>query len=156
MTEIQATPNTLRILREFMLDPARELSGHDIWNRTKIWAGYSYQIIWRLEKAGWLTSRWEELDPASEPRPRRRFYRLTAEGIAGAGAALEAEAPPRWFEWWRPAFAALALFMVLFAATVVVSQPSDAASWLKAIADCAIIYGCAYVIVEITTGQWRI
>jgi DNA-binding PadR family transcriptional regulator len=43
--------------------------------------GTLYKTLDRMEKAGWLRSRWE--DPAiaeAESRPRRRFYELTPEG----------------------------------------------------------------------------
>jgi DNA-binding PadR family transcriptional regulator len=38
-----------------------------------------YSAIDRLETAGWITGRWEQLAPG-ETRPRRRLYELTAEG----------------------------------------------------------------------------
>jgi PadR family transcriptional regulator PadR len=37
---------------------------------------------------GWLSSRWEDIDPQVEGRPPRRYYRLTAEGALAARAAL--------------------------------------------------------------------
>jgi DNA-binding MarR family transcriptional regulator len=45
--------------------------------------GTLYKALDRLEKAGFLTSRWEDpLVAAQENRPRRRFYSLTAAGEA--------------------------------------------------------------------------
>jgi DNA-binding PadR family transcriptional regulator len=38
----------------------------------------------RLERAGWVRSRWEDVDPVIEGRPNRRYYRLTAEGVVQA------------------------------------------------------------------------
>ena len=55
--------------------------------------GTLYRALARLEKQGHLDSRWE--DPAlaaDENRPRRKFYRLTATGVAAAKTAL-ADAP---------------------------------------------------------------
>jgi len=52
--------------------------------------GTLYKALTRLEREGYLASRWE--DPqvaAAEARPRRRFYRLTGEG---EGALAEARA----------------------------------------------------------------
>lgn len=86
---IRLTQTTLRVLDAFMSDVARELSGADIWDMTKIGAGSRYPILARLEDAGWLTSRWEELDPTEAGRPRRRYYRLTMKGQAWARSALE-------------------------------------------------------------------
>ena len=51
-------------------------------------AGTVYPILERLERAGWVTSAWEESD--DRPGPRRRFYRLTAEGEPAAAAAVAA------------------------------------------------------------------
>jgi len=55
--------------------------------------GTLYKALTRLERQGYLASRWE--DPhvaAAEGRPRRRFYRLTLEG---EGALSEARAAVR-------------------------------------------------------------
>jgi DNA-binding PadR family transcriptional regulator len=35
-----------------------------------------------------LASRWEDVDPQAEGRPARRYYRLSAEGVQAARAAL--------------------------------------------------------------------
>jgi DNA-binding PadR family transcriptional regulator len=54
--------------------------------------GTLYKALDRLERAGHLSSRWE--DPqlaADEGRPRRRFYRLTLSGEAAHAEALAAE-----------------------------------------------------------------
>jgi len=49
--------------------------------------GTLYKALGRMEKAGWLTSEWEDPDrAAAEGRPRRRLYSITAGGrIALAG-----------------------------------------------------------------------
>jgi PadR family transcriptional regulator len=33
-----------------------------------------HPILARLERAGWLSSRWEAVNPHREGRPRRRYY----------------------------------------------------------------------------------
>ena len=38
---------------------------------------------------GWLASRWEDIDPTQEGRPRRRLYRLTGEGEIAARRILD-------------------------------------------------------------------
>jgi hypothetical protein len=57
-------------------------------------------ILARLETVGWLTSRWEDIDPRAEGRPTRRYYQLTPNGIELARAALaraySATARPAW------------------------------------------------------------
>ena len=87
--DIRLTQTTLRILQTFMADVSKELAGSDIWKATKIGAGSRYPILVRLEGAGWLTSRWEELDPSEAGRPRKRLYRLTVNGQAWARSALQ-------------------------------------------------------------------
>ena len=43
--------------------------------------GTLYRALGRLQKRGFLESRWEELLPTDENRPRRRYYRLVGEKI---------------------------------------------------------------------------
>jgi PadR family transcriptional regulator len=52
--------------------------------------GTLYKALDRLERAGYLESRWEDpMVAAGEGRPRRRFYRVT---LAGEGAYAEVAA----------------------------------------------------------------
>ena len=75
---------TLRVLEAFLEDPTDELSGADVYKRSGIASGTLYPILLRLESAGWFVSRWEDVDPTSAGRPRRRLYRLTRNGLARA------------------------------------------------------------------------
>jgi DNA-binding PadR family transcriptional regulator len=55
------------------VDTARRLTAH----------GTLYKALGRMEKAGFLESRWEDPNiAADEGRPRRRLYRVTADGRA--------------------------------------------------------------------------
>ena len=66
------------------LTEARRLTGH----------GTLYRALDRMEQAGVLESRLEDADDAAtERRPRRRLYRVTAAGEAVA--ANESQATPR-------------------------------------------------------------
>jgi PadR family transcriptional regulator PadR len=60
--------------------------------------GTLYKALDRLERAGYLESRWEDPVYAAEAsRPRRRLYRVTAAGeaiVAAAHAAETADAAP--------------------------------------------------------------
>ncbi len=49
-------------------------------------AGTVYPLLDRLERLGWVTSRWE--DNASRSGPRRRFYEFTGEGAIAATRAI--------------------------------------------------------------------
>lgn len=75
---------TLRVLEAFLENPTDELSGADVQKRGKLPSGTLYPILLRLETAGWFVSRWEEVDPSSVGRPRRRLYRLTSSGLRRA------------------------------------------------------------------------
>lgn len=43
--------------------------------------GTLYRALERLEDKGFLASRWEEVVPAEENRPRRKYYRLAGKAI---------------------------------------------------------------------------
>ncbi len=77
---------TLRVLLDG--DPGREMYGLEICKASKLPSGTVHPILARLESAGWLVSTWETLDRHEAGRPPRRYYRLTDEGRAAAGAAL--------------------------------------------------------------------
>jgi DNA-binding PadR family transcriptional regulator len=73
-------------------DGARGLTAH----------GTLYKALDRMERGGFLQSRWEDPDVAAEQgRPRRRLYRVTADGqrafenaeLAAAGGWLLREGP---------------------------------------------------------------
>jgi len=82
-----------RLARELRdRDGARGLTAH----------GTLYKALDRMERRGLLKSRWEDPDIAAEQgRPRRRFYRVTADGqgafenaeIAAAGVWLLRQGP---------------------------------------------------------------
>ena len=51
--------------------------------------GTLYRALSRLEKAGFLTSRWEDISSlAGESRPRRRLYRITEAGSKALADSL--------------------------------------------------------------------
>ena len=90
------TQATQLVLRAFLVDPARELYGLEIVSAAGLASGTIHPILARLEGCGWLESRWEDLGQESVSRPRRRFYRITPDGVVGAARALgraEARAP---------------------------------------------------------------
>ena len=54
--------------------------------------GTLYPALLRMESYGWLTWRWEEIDPSREGRPRRRLYKITGAGeLAAHQIASEAD-----------------------------------------------------------------
>ena len=84
------TVQTLFILQALQRDPGRELYGLELSEETGLLPGTAYPILLRLENEGWVTSRWEDIDPHAEKRPARRYYRLTAGGAVQASAASSA------------------------------------------------------------------
>ena len=81
------TVQTQLMLQALLRDPGRELYGLELADETGLLPGTAYPILLRLENEGWVTSRWEDIDPRAEKRPPRRYYRLTAAGAPQASAA---------------------------------------------------------------------
>jgi len=82
------TLTTQLVLRALLEEPTEELYGLELCAKAGLPSGTIHPILARLEKAGWLESRWEEADPHAQGRPRRRYYRLSPDGAARARAAL--------------------------------------------------------------------
>lgn len=78
------TQATQQVLRVFLADPGRELYGLEIAGEAELASGTIHPILARLERCGWLTSRWEELGQEAIGRPRRRFYKITPNGVVRA------------------------------------------------------------------------
>jgi PadR family transcriptional regulator PadR len=69
--------------------------GLDLVARTGLASGTVYPTLSRLRRSGLVDTRWEDQRVAErEGRPRRRYYRLTAEGARALkkGATRVAEA----------------------------------------------------------------
>lgn len=79
---------TQRVLRALLDDPERECYGLQIGDAAELPSGTVHPILARLERLGWVQSRWEDVDPHTEGRPARRFYRLTSLGVERARMAL--------------------------------------------------------------------
>ncbi|BCL14179.1 PadR family transcriptional regulator [Micromonospora sagamiensis] len=83
------TPQTVEVLRLLLAAPDQPRYGRDIARQTRLKTGTLHPILARLELAGWVESFWE--DPAAheaQGRPRRRYYRLTPDGVRVARAAV--------------------------------------------------------------------
>lgn len=63
--------------------------GFDIMQITGLTSGTVYPTLDRLERAGLLTSRWEDDEVAhAEGRPARRYFTLTARGATSLQDSL--------------------------------------------------------------------
>lgn len=64
--------------------------GFDIVEVTGYPTGTVYPALRRLERDGYLRSRWEpERSAARDGRPARRYYELTASGVKALDTALD-------------------------------------------------------------------
>jgi PadR family transcriptional regulator, regulatory protein PadR len=80
---------TQLVLRALLAEPTQELYGLQICEQAGLPSGTIHPILARLEREhSWVTSRWEDITPHDEGRPRRRYYRLTEDGAERARTAL--------------------------------------------------------------------
>jgi PadR family transcriptional regulator PadR len=85
---MRITIPTARILAALLAEPDADRYGLELMQATGLASGSLYPILHRLQGAGWVEARWEQIDPGAEGRPARRFYRLTADGVVNARQAL--------------------------------------------------------------------
>lgn len=107
MAGLRMTMQTQLVLRAFLAKPEEEIYGLEIAAHTGLLPGTTYPILVRLERADWVTSRWETIDPHDEQRPRRRYYKMTPRGVEDATRELEKRAEKtasaaRQWEWSPP------------------------------------------------------
>ncbi|MDG6106712.1 PadR family transcriptional regulator [Dactylosporangium aurantiacum] len=88
MPPIRMTTALAKVVAALLHDPTAEHYGLELMRATGHPSGTLYPILVRLEAAGWVSTRWEEIDAAEAGRPPRRYYRLTAEGVVAARQAL--------------------------------------------------------------------
>jgi len=95
---------TQLVLQALLDDPGQDRYGLEIGQAAGLPSGTIHPILARLEGAGWVESRWEDIDPSVEGRPQRRYYRLTRAGADAARAGLaRAQRPTRMRLALRPA-----------------------------------------------------
>jgi DNA-binding PadR family transcriptional regulator len=80
------------VLTVLLEEPDQERYGLELGELAGLATGTIHPILARLEQAGWVRSRWEEIDPREAGRPRRRYYRLDPNSIATVRAALARKA----------------------------------------------------------------
>jgi PadR family transcriptional regulator, regulatory protein PadR len=83
------TGPTMAVLSCLLEDPGIPRYGLELGTSAGLPSGTVHPILARLEAVGWLTSAWEDTDPHTEGRPRRRYYQLTPTGVMHASAAVE-------------------------------------------------------------------
>lgn len=95
---IRFSRQTLAILEALLARPSQWHHGYAISRQTSIPSGTLYPILMRLDKSGWLETRWE--DVPTPGRPPRHLYRLSGNGREWAREELRV-AQQR--ELWKPA-----------------------------------------------------
>jgi DNA-binding PadR family transcriptional regulator len=78
------------LLTAMLEAPRRWHYGYDLSKQTGLKSGTLYPLLMRLNKGGFLDSKWQE--PQQPGKPPRHAYRLTAQGLALA-RRLQSEAP---------------------------------------------------------------
>lgn len=86
---------TQLVLDVLFSDLGAERYGSEIGHSAGLPSGTVHPILARLERVGWLESRWEDVDPRQAGRPARRYYRLTDSGATQARRALVSARRPR-------------------------------------------------------------
>ncbi|MET7418752.1 PadR family transcriptional regulator [Dactylosporangium sp. NPDC005555] len=85
---MRMTAAVAKVLSAFLTDPAVDRYGLDLMRVTGHPSGTLYPILLRLQRAGWVDARWEDVDPVAAGRPARRYYRLTPDGVVAARTAV--------------------------------------------------------------------
>jgi PadR family transcriptional regulator PadR len=94
MAGFRVTDATLDVL-EVLLASDETLYGLKIAKQISRPTGSVFPILARLEEARWVESEWEANEQMARG-PRRRFYRLTPDGLAGARSLVaERRGSPR-------------------------------------------------------------
>jgi len=78
----------LKVLSILLQRPKESVAGSEILKQTGMLSGTLYPILMRFERAKWLESTWEEVEPREAGRPRKRLYRLSPNGYNKARTAL--------------------------------------------------------------------
>jgi DNA-binding PadR family transcriptional regulator len=104
MTERPAriTAPFLDVLETFLAAGGDELHGWAIIKTSQRGGPTVYKILERLAEMGWVTARWDDR-PAEPNKPRRRYYKLTGDGLACAEALIAERRPQRSRAALRPA-----------------------------------------------------
>jgi PadR family transcriptional regulator, regulatory protein PadR len=88
--ELELTPKMAAVIKTFLEDTQRPRYGFELMRLTGQPSGTLYPNLAKFEHAGWLTGGKEDIDPRTEGRPARRFYRITGAGALAARQQLAA------------------------------------------------------------------
>ena len=80
MSELKITHSVLRVGSFFLRNSAKRFSAYALAKELDSPYNAVWEVLNRLEDAGWLKSEMERVNPSVTPRPARRLYRLTPDG----------------------------------------------------------------------------
>lgn len=83
------TAKTIAVMNQLLDRPGEWAYGLELIRALGFQGGTVYPLLARLERAGWLESEREAVDPAEAGRPRRKLYRLTGEGQRRAALEID-------------------------------------------------------------------
>ncbi|MEV4413828.1 helix-turn-helix transcriptional regulator [Catellatospora sp. NPDC049609] len=91
MTDVRDTPRASAALLDVLIalldTDDQELDGWEIIKAARRSGPTVYQVLEDLSRAELVQSRWEDIPPSPE-RARRRYYRLTPNGVAYASRVV--------------------------------------------------------------------
>lgn len=82
------TRRTCQVLRLVLADPDVEFTALQVCDAIGARSGTLYPLLARLEKQGWIVSRWEEREPDDLHRVRRRYHSIAPDRGAEARALV--------------------------------------------------------------------
>ncbi|MGH3923345.1 MAG: PadR family transcriptional regulator [Pseudonocardiaceae bacterium] len=89
------TPQTIEVLRVLLAAPSTSRYGLEIARTAGLKTGTVHPILARLQQVGWIDSFWETpVAHEDQGRPRRRYYRLTGDGVPAARRAIAVATAP--------------------------------------------------------------
>jgi PadR family transcriptional regulator PadR len=88
LLKMRITLSIVRLLQVFLSDPDATRWGYELLKLSGVKRSTLYPALTRLEDAGWIEGKWENVDEEAEGRPARRYYRLTLEGSRCADEAV--------------------------------------------------------------------
>jgi PadR family transcriptional regulator, regulatory protein PadR len=91
MPEVRLTGTVTKVLAALQRAGEDGSYGREIAEDASVSRTTIYDVLARIERAGWATSAWEDIEPSEEKRPRRRVYRLTGAGEQVALQTIEAD-----------------------------------------------------------------
>jgi PadR family transcriptional regulator, regulatory protein PadR len=89
--DLNMTKLELRFLSVFLNNRHKKFYATEIAKILGISYGSVVPLLMRFEKAKWLEIDWEDIDPKTEGRPKRKYFGLSELGMTKAKQAIRSE-----------------------------------------------------------------